>query len=329
MARAGWEEDDEGEAPDSTIPKIFLEGWERARRNFGRQVYFFAPSIKRYRTEEYENSGPPRFIPFSITGGQCSLLCDHCRGKVLEGMRHALSPADLLHQSASLVRQGVQGMLISGGSGIDGVVPLKSYLPTLEEIKKRYGLRLIVHLGLVDDEMAEGLAGAGVEAAMLDIIGSDETIRQVYHLDATVADYEASLGRLASHGINLSPHVVIGLHYGHIRGEREALQRISRFPISSLVLVGLLPLYDTPMEGLSPPSPEEMAQFFLESRALFPRTPILLGCERPGGEHKQQTDLYALLAGINGIAYPAEGTVRAARSLGLEPIFSPWCCSLL
>ena len=143
------------------------------------------------------------------------------------------------------------------------------------------------------------------------------------------AEYEASLGRLAAHGINLSPHVVIGLHYGHIRGEREALQRISRFPISSLVLVGLLPLYDTPMEGLSPPSPEEMAQFFLESRALFPRTPILLGCERPGGEHKQQTDLFALLAGINGVAYPAEGTVRAARSLGLDPIFSPWCCSLL
>ncbi len=104
---------------------------------------------------------------------------------------------------------------------------------------------------------------------------------------------------------------------------------ISQFPVASLVLVGLLPLYDTPMERITPPSPEEMGELFLQARLLFPRTPVLLGYERPAGEHKWQTDLYALKAGLNGIAYPAEGIVGVAQELGLQPIFSPWCCSLV
>ena len=32
--------------------------------------------------------------------------------------------------------------------------------------------------------------------------------------------------------------------------------------------------------------------------------------------------------GLNGIAYPAEGSVAYARSRGLEPRFYDYCCSL-
>ncbi|MBI2876051.1 MAG: radical SAM protein [Candidatus Tectomicrobia bacterium] len=317
------------EAVDLTILDPFRQGWALGRRNFGPEIYFFAPAIKHYETEEYSNQGPPRFVPISITGQTCALQCDHCQGRILRGMAPAASPDKLLATAATLAQRGTQGILVSGGSQADGMVPLKGFLPALQEIKERYRLQIIVHLGLVDEALAAGLAEARVDAAMLDVIGCDQTIREVYHLEATPVDYAASLRWLTTYGVETVPHVVIGLHYGRIAGEREALRIISQFPVASLVLVGLLPLYDTPMEGITPPSPEEMGELFLQARLLFPHTPVLLGCERPAGEHKGQTDLYALKAGLNGIAYPAEGIVGAAQDLGLQPIFSPWCCSLI
>lgn len=311
------------------IVEPFRQGWEIGRRNFGEEIYFFAPAIKHYETEEYSNQGPPRFVPVSITGQACALRCDHCQGRILRGMLPALSPDQLLATAATLAQRGTQGILVSGGSQADGAVPLKGFLSALREIKERYPLRVIVHLGLVDEELAAGLTEARVDAAMLDVIGCEETVREVYHLEATPDDYAFSLRWLAAYGVETVPHVVIGLHYGQIRGEGEALRLISQFPVVSLVLVGLLPLYDTPMEGIAPPSPEQMGEIFLQARLLFPHTPVLLGCERPAGEHKKRTDLYALKAGLNGVAYPAEGIVGAARALGLDPVFSPWCCSLI
>jgi hypothetical protein len=65
------------------------------------------------------------------------------------------------------------------------------------------------------------------------------------------------------------------------------------------------------------------------ARIRFPQVPVMLGCARPGGRHRRETDRFALLAGLNGIAYPAEGTVAVARELGLTPRFARECCSLV
>jgi hypothetical protein len=164
---------------------------------------------------------------------------------------------------------------------------------------------------------------------MLDIIGSDDTIEKVYHLKASVADYENSLKNLVDRGVNVSPHVVVGLHYGEILGEYKALEIISRYSIASLVLVVLTPLCNTPMVEIIPPSIEEMKGIFAAAREMFPSTPILLGCARPGGKYRLQLDRLALDMGINGIAYPAEGVVQYASQKGLSPVFSEYCCSFI
>ena len=72
-----------------------------------------------------------------------------------------------------------------------------------------------------------------------------------------------------------------------------------------------------------------MKGILTKARDMFPSTPILLGCARPGGKYRLQLDKLALDMGINGIAYPAEGVVQYAREKGLNPVFSEYCCSFI
>lgn len=311
------------------VPESLRGGWEIRRRNFGGRISFFAPTLKRFHTSEFRQKHGCLFPPVSITGSRCHLRCDHCGGGILGWMTPAASPRELLETAEDFAGRGAAGMLLSGGSGHDGVVPLARFLGAIGEIRERFGLRIIVHTGITDLSLAQGLAAAGVEAALIDIIGSEAAIRDVCHLDgATPADYEDSLGNLCEAGVAVAPHVVIGLNRGVIDGEHRALKMISRFPVRSLVLVGLSPLRGTPMEGAAPPSPEEMGEIFLEARELMPHALVLLGCERPAGKHKLITDQLALKAGLNGIAYPAEGIIGLAREMGLKPELSELCCAI-
>ncbi len=298
-------------------------------REVSRNVYFYAPTIKHYETDEYANKRYPFFVPVSITGTKCRLNCDHCRGKILESMHEAHDPESLYSLALRLKERGCRGILVSGGAGIDGSVPLTGFAPVMSRIKKELGFKIAVHTGLVNEEMADALSEACIDSAMVDVIGSDETIREVYHLKASVSDYENSLKNLAERNVKVSPHIVVGLHYGKILGEYDALEIISRYDIASLVLVVLTPLCNTPMVKVTPPSVQEMEKILITAREMFPSTPILLGCARPGGKYRLQLDKAALDIGINGIAYPAEGVVRYATEKGLNPVFSEYCCSFI
>jgi lipoyl synthase len=54
----------------------------------------------------------------------------------------------------------------------------------------------------------------------------------------------------------------------------------------------------------------------------------MLGCARPVGQSKLQTDRAAVDAGFNGIAYPAEGIITYARQRGLQPKLINACCGV-
>jgi len=187
---------------------------------------------------------------------------------------------------------------------------------------------VIVHSGVVSPRLAAGLAEADVDGVMLDIIGADETIREVYHLGLTVADMDRSLAALSSHGLRIIPHIVLGLHYGRFLGEHRALEMVTRYPVSTLILVVLVPLVGTPMEHLPPPPVGEVTGFFATARMAAPATTINLGCARPLGPVKAELDQAAIDLGLNGIAYPAEGAIGYARSRGLQPRLFEYCCSL-
>lgn len=314
---------------DETIETDAMEGFDIRRRHFNSEINFYAPGIKSYETEYFENKNADLFPPFSITGNQCSLNCDHCNAEILKSMAPALTPDDLFNKALFISGKGGKGFLLSGGSNSKGIVDILPFIPTLKKIKSDLGLKVIVHCGLITPRIADGLMEADVDSAMLDIIGDEETIRKVYHLNASVEDYNLSLRYLSERGIPCSPHVVIGLKNGVISGEYNALDIISGYNISSLVLVGLMPMENTRMEKVSTPSPQDIGKIFLYARKKFFNKPVLLGCERPYGLDKYKIEELAVKTGLNGIAYPSEGVIPFSIKLGLKPKFSNLCCSLI
>ena len=185
------------------------------------------------------------------------------------------------------------------------------------------------HVGLVDEDYVQKLKDADVDAVLLDIIGDNETISQVYKLPhRTVEAYDRSLRLLKDAGLKIVPHVIIGLHYGKIKGEKNAIDMISKYNPDALVLVVVMPYYGkAKFQLLPPPSVEESAQIVLYARKSIPNSPIMIGCARPAGAERIKFDIYSILAGVNGIAFPAEGVVTYSRSIGLDPVLSPSCCS--
>ena len=55
------------------------------------------------------------FPGVSLTGPDCWLRCDHCRGRYLEGMLHVTEPSEFINLASDLRSKGARGLLISGG----------------------------------------------------------------------------------------------------------------------------------------------------------------------------------------------------------------------
>jgi len=291
-----------------------------------RKIRFYAPSFLYYRTA-YFHSSPAVFPSISITGSSCALRCKHCNAKVLNTMFPALTPKDLFDLCALLKRKGAIGCLISGGCLPDGSVPLEKFIDTIAEIKRELGLKIVVHTGVIDHSTAKRLKEADVNAALIDIIGSNETIREIYQLNVQVEDYDRSLKALQASEIPFVPHVLVGLHYGKLEGEFQALKMISKYAPSAVIVIAFMPIRETPMENIAPPAPEDIAAVLATVRLMMPQVPIVLGCMRPTGRHRIKTDRLALGTGVNAIAFPEEEAIRLAESLGLEITFSSLCCS--
>src|SRR5688500_14441095 len=286
------------------------------RAHFPDTIQFHAPGLKRYATTEYSNHDASEFVSISVTGDACALRCEHCAMKVLEPMgdlpRFRGSIYDLC---ARLAQRGARGVLVSGGCDLEGRVPLLQHVPDLVRVRRELGLVIRVHPGLPDEATCAGLAEIGIDGAMIDIIGHRDTVRDVYHLAATPDDYDAALVRLERHGVPTVPHIILGLHFGRMLGERTALEIVARHRPKLLVLVILMPLSGTGMAGVTPPSLAEIGGFFRAARLALPGTPVMLGCARPLGAVKVAIDRLAVAAGLNGIAYPADGVVAHAREL--------------
>ena len=184
-----------------------------------------------------------------------------------------------------------------------------------------------MHSALLDEARAKEMESAGVDTVMMDVIGAQETINQVYKLDRSVDDFEATLAALCSTGMEVTPHIVIGLHYGEILGEANALDIVSRYPVTALVLVVIMPFYARP-GTFGTPATSDVGRVFLDARERLPDKQVLLGCARPPGMHKRVTDAYAIMAGLDGIAFPADGAVSVAHTIGRPFEQAHSCCSI-
>jgi len=314
---------------DAPLDAALVDELERCAPATPREIRFSTPTFRTYSSCDLQGCGENAFPAFSVTAGGCALMCDHCQAKILEPMIPATSPEMLeARVRAMLATQGLQGFLLSGGSTRRNEIRYERYFPVIERLKREFPqLKIAIHSALLDRPRAQAMADCGVDTAMMDVIGAQQTIRDVYHLERPVADFEATLEALCSTSMEVVPHIVVGLHYGRILGEPEALDIVSRHPVHSLVLVVVMPFYARPGTFATPAS-EDAGRIFLEARKRIPERPVLLGCARPPGMHRRVTDAYAVMAGLDGIAFPADGAVAVAHAIGRPAVQEHACCSV-
>lgn len=271
------------------------------------------------------------FPPISLTGLSCSLDCKHCNRYYLRHMIPAKSPEKLFRVCKALYEKGVPGVLLSGGSRKDGTVPLDEFADVMAKIKKETGLVFLAHTGLLNYETAKLLKEAGLDGALVDVVGSLETAKKVFGIKIGSEDYMRTFRALEKAGVpNISPHICVGLHFGRLKGEAKALELISKTKISTVVIVVLIPTEGTAMANVPPPSPEDVAKVVAISNLMFPRVPVSLGCVRPGKTYRPKIDEMAIKAGVDRLAIPTKSSIKVATRMGLKTRFydQVMCCCL-
>lgn len=301
--------------------ELYKAAWNTARTRHGYTFSFYLPGMIRYGNER------GRYPAISITGNKCELLCEHCKGRLLESMVKITDPDELVRKAQRFAHKGAHGILLSGGSDHEGRLPWKRYSAAIKRMHEKTALHISVHSGFPDHETCRLLKQAGVTQALIDVMGDQKTAKQIYHLKGLKQVFEA-LKVIEQSGLELVPHIVVGLNYGKIEAEHEALRIISNYRPKALVIVVLTPLKGTPMSEVSPPSPIEIGRLIARARLLMPEVPISLGCERPRNEDGWLMEKLSILAGANRMAVWSEEAIQTAQDLGLSLCFQSTCCSL-
>lgn len=286
-------------------------------------------STKLNRSKILWDSHPlPKFLPISLTGEKCALNCDHCRGRYLRDMISVGDAEDLYRTCVSLDSRDAWGVLLSGGYNEGGYVPFEPFLDAIARIKRDTELFVSVHSGPVPESLARDLGDAGVDSVYFNLIDDDETIKSKLGIDRTVGDYKRSLGLFAREIPHVAPHLLLGLSGEDLQPERKALEALSDTEICTLVFLILIPPSDFDSKEYAIPPPEDIAEFIAESRIRFPEIPLALGCMRPRGGERVDTEIGAIKAGIDRVELASKSALESASRMGLRVQKLEACCGV-
>jgi uncharacterized radical SAM superfamily protein len=182
------------------------------------------------------------------------------------------------------------------------------------------------HVGLRGKEEAAAIAPY-VDIISFDLVGEDETIKEVYGIERTVDEYAATYHLLREYA-TVIPHITIGLRGGQIGGEFRALDILKELQPDAVTFIVFTPTPGTRYADCEPPRVEDVLGLLVEARLRFPAVPIHLGCMRPHGEYRDRLDSLAVRAGVNVIVSPARAAVAVAQELGLEIDKRDECCAV-
>jgi lipoyl synthase len=299
---------------EADFMELLANAWSTRQKNFDPVLYCFYPG--------------ELFPAISITGSQCALHCKHCNKHYLSLMIPAERPEKLWEVCKNLEATGKIGCLISGGYNEKAMLPFEQFIPVIKRIKANTKLVLNAHTGLVTREIALKLGEAGVDIVSFDVVGDEKTIQEMYGLKKSPEDYLQSLKFLRDSKIPyIVPHICIGLQEGRLAGEIRALNLIREIKPDIIVLLGLIPTENTPVENLPPPNPKVIASIIAITRLLFPTIPLSLGCMRPGKLIRNEIDKLAVQAGINRIEIPTQQAIQYALQKGLQIQKHSSCCA--
>lgn len=271
----------------------------------------------------------PKCPSISISGGICALNCEHCNKIYIKHMVSAKSSEKLIKLAIKYENEGAKGLLISGGCDKKGgLLNLEKMLPSIKRIKHETNLIIKLHTGFVDFELAKKIADAGVDIASNEFVGSQETIKQLFHLNLKPQDYVETFVNLQKSGIPfISPHVAVGLHYGKLKGEFNSLDLIKKhINPSTLVIIIFRPTKGSKLGDATPPTHNDIGKVIKYARILFPDKPILLGSLRPRTSDRNdpdhslryQIENIALESGIDRMELPSQEIIDTIKMRNIK-----------
>lgn len=270
----------------------------------------------------------PTFPSVSITGTKCALNCLHCGRKYLSHMQAAETPDKFIELCLREREKGARGVLISGGCDKKGrMLNLDKFLPAIKDVKEKTDLIIKLHTGFVDADLARRIVEAGVDVASMEFVGADESIHDIFGLDARISDYVDTFVNLKDAGMqHIAPHIAVGLHFGKLKGEARALELLkeSKIAPSTLVIIVFRPTKGTALADLPAPSPEDVGTVVKRAKTLFPNAPLVLGSLRPRSSGRNDPDKEARYGieraaidnGITGIEIPSLAAIEYLKERG-------------
>ena len=269
------------------------------------------------------------FISLSVTGSGCALHCEHCDVKYLNIMKDISNEKKLREILDKLIADNAQGCLISGGCDLQGKVPLLKFIDILKEYHNKSNLIFNYHTGLLDDNEIQQLATIPPDVISFDFTTDEDIIKNVYHLnDKTINDYKKTLNSFINNNLNVIPHITLGLNFGHIKKELEALKYLKSLnkDFGLIVFIVLIP----PKNNLNFTNTDvnNISKVFKAARLIFPRTELSLGCMRPRGKLYSQIEVEAIKAGITRIVIPSRNAKKLIDDIGYQVKKFSACCAI-
>ena len=264
-----------------------------------------------------------KFPSISVTGPHCALRCKHCNAKYLQHMIPITTPEKLV-EFAKEQDGKISGFLLSGGSTLEGKVPLKRFTRAVRWIVENTSLIVNVHTGIIDEIDIEYLEEMHPHHISFDVIGSTSTVHEVLGTKRRKEDYFHALELLDRSTLNYSPHIIAGLHFGKVLGEYDAIDKIKSLNrYSNLVLIVLIPTKGTPMENVKLDK-EGILEFFNYALDNIERDKIVLGCMRPRSFH--EIEYLCVKRRCKGIVIPSLKTIKLMHEEGLDAARKDMCC---
>ncbi|MGE5328461.1 MAG: radical SAM protein [Deltaproteobacteria bacterium] len=262
---------------------------------------------------------PQKTLSISTTGEACFLNCAHCGGHFLKSMTAIEQAAD------KAKARDVKSCLISGGCDKTGRIPMNPRI--IEEVKRlKNNYTINMHVGMLKASEVDEVCSLA-DVISLDIPASTKVVREVYGLEYEYNDYIKLYSKLREK-IKVVPHVCLGLIDSYkLEDEVKLVERLAVIRPESLCYIIFTPVPGTGFENKKPPNSIAVENIFKKTVELLPEMRLYLGCMRPGGGYREEIDVKAVEAGVQGIVMPARKAVERAEEMGLNVIWKDECCA--
>ena len=238
----------------------------------------------------------------SIKTGGCPEDCKYCPQSVHfdTGLdAHNLLPLEDVVAAATKARDAGATRFCMGAAWRNPTNSQTRKVAGLVEAVRNLGMETCATLGMLSPEQAQTLAGAGLDYYNHNLDTSPEYYGQVI----TSRRYQDRLDTLANvrnAGMNVCCGGIVGM--GETREDRAGLlQQLANLPEhpESVPINNLVQVEGTPLHGIEPLSPLELARCIAVARILMPKSVVRLSAGRT--ELSEEAQALCFMAGAGSI----------------------------